>query len=553
MPLFEESKTPRGRLRVWARAQLPFFTSTIVMAIGLAIVEPGLVVEPPLLTAWALVLIATLAGIIIPWERFPAKALIIVALIDVGAVALIPVEALTHVPAVTTLVMFPVLWLAYGFGRLGIICAILGTGVITSLPYVLLGRLPAGGEWVNIVMLPLLVSAIALVVYIAAQKLAESSRGVRAASARLELARQEAEDRAVLLRSILDTMDAGVGFFDTSKKLALTNTAARGIADRLGVEVDQSPYAGEHVLGADRATPVAPERRVVTRALEGEEISNEVEWIGPPDVQMAVAASARPVTRGDGEAIGTLIIMNDVTELALAVELREEFLKTVSHELRTPVTNIAGYAELIGDALGEEHPELRRSLEAVQRNVDRLTTRLRELLAATDTTESLHLGEVDAREVVTEAVAAARTQLPDGGVTLEVLDLPNAPILAEPAFLREAVRELIANALKHGPATGAVTIGLDADDDRVRIWVSDTGHGISLAERTRVFDRFYRTDKARRGAIQGFGLGLTQVQNVVHAHHGSVLIDSSATAGTRFTIDLPAATVAEASALTPAT
>ena len=291
MPLFEESKTPRGRLRVFTRAQLPFALGTAAVAIGLDITAPRVVVAPLLVMAWAMVIVATLAALVIPWERFTPVALISVALIDVGAVALIRAEASANIPAVTLLAIFPMLWLAYGFGTLGIVSAILGTGVITSLPYLLEWRYPTAAEWVDVFLLPILVSGVAIAVHLAARTLARTARLARASHARLELARQEAVDQALLLSSILDNMHAAVGYYDASNVLVLANRRARELSDQVRIGIDEHPYEGEHVLGPDRITPVPPDQRIIARALRGEEVTNEVEWLGPPDTQIAVTAS----------------------------------------------------------------------------------------------------------------------------------------------------------------------------------------------------------------------------------------------------------------------
>lgn len=540
MPLFELEATPRGRFRVFARAQLPFALGTVFISLIAAVAHPPGLASVAMLTGFIVTAVATVAAVVVPWERHHRSWMILIAVADLLAVALFRAELLPVVPAITMLSVFPILWLAYGFSWPGIIVAVLGAGFITSFRFAYVGAWPSTAvEWANVVTLPTLIVGVAVIVFIAARQLYRNGTRLAEASRAQGWALREAQDAEALALGILNTVNAGVAFYDKRGQLDVANNIARAMTEMVGFRLDEPPYAGDNVLAADRVSVIPYDQQIIPRALRGEVIEDHLEWLGPPDAQMAIIASCRRVHRADGELLGTVVVAYDVTELADAIEVREQFLRTVSHELRTPVTSITGFLDLIADAVDPEDETLQRYVEIVARRTNDLLDRVKDLLQAGEAAKTLSLTDVDVGDVVRLAVTDMRDVASARGMEVTTRDSGPVRARADGAHLAVAVTELVANAIKFGTANTTVAVTCREHEDRVRIAVTNTGPGVTHAEQRRVFDRFYRTPYARSREIQGFGLGLTNVRAITDAHGGHVLIDSAPGDRVTFTLDLP--------------
>ncbi|MGQ0846492.1 MAG: sensor histidine kinase [Sporichthyaceae bacterium] len=226
--------------------------------------------------------------------------------------------------------------------------------------------------------------------------------------------------------------------------------------------------------------------------------------------------------------------------------MKSEFVSTISHELRTPLTSMSGYLELLADGeAGELNTEQQRLVAVAQRNCDRLAHLAEDLLL-------LSRGEFRGPEqtrvriamdkLVAEAGDAVMPLLREKDLrwTVEICGEPGV-VDADPESLGRALLNLIANAVKFTPHGGSVTVSSWCEDDSVVLAVTDTGIGISEEDQARVFDRFYRTEDARREAIQGSGLGLAIVNTIVEEHGGTVGVRSTKGEGSVFEIWLPPA------------
>ncbi|WP_368499102.1 ATP-binding protein [Herbiconiux sp. A18JL235] len=551
MPLLEVGTRPRGRLKVFVRAQLPLLVGTLFVAGVAALPTPVEFGSPLLLGGLAIVLLASLLVLVVPWERLPPIAMIGIPLVDVVGVAFIRAELFPVLPSSGMLTIFPVLWLAFAFGRRGIAVAVLSTVFISSFFFVYRQSWPADlVDWANVVTLPVLIVGVALVVNFAAAQLRRNRGRLVEANEALTEALARSQDETLLSRAILDTVSTAVAFFDGSNRLTLSNQQARDFAELAGFDLGAAEYSGDRVLSADRTSPIPPEEQIVPRALRGETLLEHVEWVGPPDRQRAMVAASSRVHRADGELLGTVIVAYDITELAHAIEIREEFLSTVSHELRTPLTNVTGYLELLVDALeepgppatpGAVDPVARGYLDVVARNAELLRTRIDELLAATETTLPPVKRPTDLTELLRGAATAARRVADGKNQTVELRQHTEEECVVEldPDRIGRALREVVDNAVKFSAPGTTIGISHDCSDGRATISVSDQGVGMGRAEQSRIFDRFYRTPYARRQAVQGFGLGLTLARSIVASHDGSISVQSAPDTGTTMTITLP--------------
>jgi len=236
-------------------------------------------------------------------------------------------------------------------------------------------------------------------------------------------------------------------------------------------------------------------------------------------------------------------VFHDVTELRRLERVRREFVANVSHELKTPLTAIRGFAETL-QAEGLSEAQRHQYLDVVLRHARRLSALIDDLL---------ELSRIEGRQGFLEAVpvdvgALARGLLRDLGPRLKARTL-QVDIRAEGAgravadrrALEQVLLNLLDNAIKYTDPGGRVVIRVRDDGDRVRTDMADTGIGIPEGDQLRVFERFYRVDKARARDLGGTGLGLSIVKHLVQAMDGEVYVESKEREGTTFTVLLPRA------------
>ncbi|MDX1932182.1 MAG: ATP-binding protein [Capsulimonadales bacterium] len=247
----------------------------------------------------------------------------------------------------------------------------------------------------------------------------------------------------------------------------------------------------------------------------------------------------------------TLFILTDLTEISHLRTVRSEFVANVSHELRTPLASIRATAETLLEGAVADPEYGRRFLETIIREADRLV-RLSEDLLELSRAESSRRQRVrfDLHDLIVEAASRLLVQAERRGITLHLPPSPAAPILidADPSEIDQVVFNLVDNAIKYTPGGGKVTIGIVPlfADNKVTITVADTGIGILSQDLPRIFERFWRADRARRfqnskegSGTGGTGLGLSIVKHIVEAHGGSVTAESELGQGSRFTLLLP--------------
>ncbi len=264
----------------------------------------------------------------------------------------------------------------------------------------------------------------------------------------------------------------------------------------------------------------------------------------------ALTAAARRMGSGDHDARVEISGRDEVAQLATAFNSMAESIETnetrrramvsdVAHELRTPVANVRGYLEAAEDGVVPLDQSLVTSLLEEATLLQRLIDDLQDLALADAGKLRLHPEDTDAAELSRQVAAAHRTHADEADVTLTV-DAP-APITvhSDPVRLRQALGNLVSNAVRHTPAGGSVTVGARRDDDVV-LTVTDSGPGIAAEHLPNLFDRFYRVDESRSRATGGSGLGLAITKQLIEAHGGSVDVTSTLGEGSVFTLRLPA-------------
>jgi signal transduction histidine kinase len=337
---------------------------------------------------------------------------------------------------------------------------------------------------------------------------------------------------------------------------------SRYVAELLGADAGEDLYPiaeraasmlvnnGEAVVGS--APPAHDESLALPVSVRGEVRAHLV--VKAPRVQLAkgrraletvatelsLALERQQLIAGEQEAARRLAEQNE--RLRELDRMKDQFVSSVSHELRSPLTSIVGYLELLLDGeVGELDEEQRRFLEVVDRNCNRLTTLVDDILfiARVDAGRlSLDLQPVDLGELAAAAVESAGPVARREGVDLRLDAEPGMPpVVADATRMTQLLDNLISNAVKFTPRGGTVTVAVAKRDDFAHLEVRDTGVGIPREELDRLFDRFFRASTA--AVASGTGLGLSIVKSIVGAHRGTISVESEVGAGTTVVVDLP--------------
>lgn len=253
-------------------------------------------------------------------------------------------------------------------------------------------------------------------------------------------------------------------------------------------------------------------------------------------------AHLRLSVRSGREGDGSVVVVEDVTQLRAAEEARANFIAHATHELRTPLTNMRLYAET---ALGDDCDEamLGTCLNVINQEVRRLERVVSDMLSVSEMEAgalSIQEGEARLDQLFDDLKAEFEHQAKDKGVTLKFTLPAKLPVIkGDRDKLLQAYHNVLGNAIKYTPEGGEVTLSADQNDEGLTVSVRDTGVGISEADRQRIFERFYRTDDVRASGAQGTGLGLTLAKEIMLCHEGLIDVDSQPGKGSVFTLSLP--------------
>ena len=247
---------------------------------------------------------------------------------------------------------------------------------------------------------------------------------------------------------------------------------------------------------------------------------------------------AGPSTRG------ALALLHDITELERLERVRKDFVANVSHELRTPLAAIRGYAETLLNGAMEDQVNNRRFLEVILAQTDRLINIASDLLALSEL-ETNNLATppraISIRAALDSALRTVESTARMRGVQISCQKMADVQVLAHELRLEQVFVNLLENAVKFNRPSGEVRVDVQVSDGKACITISDTGIGIPSEDLPRIFERFYRVDKARSRAVGGTGLGLSIVRHAIEQMSGSIKVASQLGEGSQFTITLPTA------------
>jgi len=348
----------------------------------------------------------------------------------------------------------------------------------------------------------------------------------------LTIGRQGTQQQAVL-----GSMIEGVVAIDARQRVLGINRAAAALLD-----VNLERIIGRPLQEVIRNPDL---RRFALRAIDCREpVEDDLVLHGMRDRTIRLRGTALRDASGEG---GAVIVLNDVTDMQRLENVRRDFVANVSHELKTPVASIKGFVETLLDGAADDPADNRRFLEIVARQADRLAAIIEDLLALSRIEQSEGSGTLpmETRPLLAILEAAAedcRPRANERSIQLDVTCLPDLTATVNGPLLEQAVINLVDNAIKYSEPGKTVWLSASRDGGGL-IRVRDEGCGIAAEHLPRLFERFYRVDKARSRQQGGTGLGLAIVKHIVQAHGGTVAVESTPGVGTTFTLRLPNAAV----------
>jgi two-component system sensor histidine kinase VicK len=344
---------------------------------------------------------------------------------------------------------------------------------------------------------------------------------------------QALEEALGRMRAILSSMGDGVLMENMDGNLITLNQAADDLLEEMATGFMLGPL--RDLSSSDYDLSAAGE--LVPRLLEYRRFE-----VG----RKMISVHSSTVLTDEGEELGTVIVMRDVTAEVEAERLKDEFITHVSHELRTPLTAIKGFSDLLLAGAGGDLEQAQHSfVDTIGRNTDDLIAMVNELIDYSEMEAKGQLAVVmrptQLLPLVEDVAEEWRPRMDDKGLTfhLEVSDrLP--PVDADSRRLRWAIIHLVRNALQYTPAEGNVTLRLFKRDGDVVLDVEDSGIGISPEHQEHLFNRFYRVTNMPEEEVRGLGVGLYLASAIIEAHGGEILVESEEGVGSTFSVILPA-------------
>lgn len=338
--------------------------------------------------------------------------------------------------------------------------------------------------------------------------------------------------------AVLGSMIEGVLAIDGRQRIVGINRAA---AELLGLDLDRvirRPLQ-EVVRNPDL-------RRFALRAIDCREpVEDDLVLHGARDRTIRLRGTALRDVSGEG---GAVIVLNDVTDVQRLENVRRDFVANVSHELKTPIASIKGFVETLLDGAADNPADAKRFLQIVAKQADRLAAIIEDLLALSRIEQSEGADNLPVEPAAIGGVLAAVADDcgPRAAERSIALDTQCDPVLVAEVnapLLEQALINLVDNAIKYSDAGRTVWMEAEAAGDELVIRVRDEGCGIAAEHLPRLFERFYRVDRARSRQLGGTGLGLSIVKHIVQAHRGTIGVDSEPGVGSTFTMRLPLARV----------
>ena len=337
------------------------------------------------------------------------------------------------------------------------------------------------------------------------------------------------------LKTVLSSMTEGVVAVDKKERIISMNQAASEL-----FECDPDRGQGQDIGEVVRNLPL---QQLIRKAISDRE-PNEDDIVLYQNGERKLNLKSSPLIDAGREHIGTLVIINDVTQLRRLENIRKDFVANVSHEIKTPLTAIKGFVETLHQGNVESSDETDRFLGIVNKHVNRLVSVIEDLLLLSrieqeDESNAIQLEIGNIKDVFQSAFQICRSKSEEKNIDVRFDSDQSMTAHFNPTLIEQAVVNLLDNAIKYSDPDSIIDVKAIQDDSEIIISVKDQGSGIAQKHLPRLFERFYRVDKARSRKLGGTGLGLAIVKHITQAHGGHVAVESELGKGSTFYIYLP--------------
>ncbi|RSK28127.1 HAMP domain-containing histidine kinase [Bacillus sp. HMF5848] len=334
------------------------------------------------------------------------------------------------------------------------------------------------------------------------------------------------------LKTLIENMGSGLVLIDGRGYINLVNRAFKEIFD-----IDPVDYLYKLYYNAFTHTEVVQ----LIEEIFMTEVNTRRQLLLPLKIERKhFDVYGAPIIGTNDEWKGIVIVFHDITELKKLEQMRKDFVANVSHELKTPITSIKGFSETLLDGAMKDEATLEYFLSIILKESDRLQTLIQDLLELSKIEQQgfkLNIDHVNIQEVLEDIFVILKSKAEYKEIDLNLnLEKKHLFIKGDTYRIKQVFINLINNAITYTPSGGKVMVNVSVDANDVIIAVSDTGIGILKEEIPRIFERFYRVDKARSRNSGGTGLGLAIVKHLVEAHGGTITVDSRTGGGTTFTV-----------------
>jgi two-component system phosphate regulon sensor histidine kinase PhoR len=337
------------------------------------------------------------------------------------------------------------------------------------------------------------------------------------------------------LETVLASMLEGVIAIDAEERIVSINQAAARLFEKKPLdcqgrsiqEIIRSPALQQFIRAALSNANTAEEDITVFQ-----------------NVERVIGVKSSPILNANHDQIGTLVVFHDVTQLRRLENMRRDFVANVSHEIKTPLTAIKGFVETLQQGKVEKQQEKERFLGIIQKHVDRLDAIIEDLLALSrieqeDEKKEIQFESVKIADVFQAAIQMCRPKAEKQNIRIDLNCERDATAFFDSTLIEQAVVNLLDNAIKFSEPQSTIHVSSHRHENEIIISVQDQGIGIAQKHLPRLFERFYRVDKARSRSMGGTGLGLAIVKHIAQAHGGHVTVESRLGEGSHFSIHLP--------------
>ena len=337
------------------------------------------------------------------------------------------------------------------------------------------------------------------------------------------------------LETVLSSMREGVVAIDAGERIMSVNPLAAAM-----FECDRKSLKGRSIQ--EMVRNLALQSFVAKAAASEEALEKDITFYRKAEIILNIRSS--PIVDAAGGRLGTLLVMTDVTRLRRLENMRRDFVANVSHEIKTPLTAIKGYVETLYNREVDTPEETQRFLGIITKHVNRLESIVEDLLSLSrierdNFREALNLSTTRLGEVFQTAIQVCQKNAENRRIAIRIEQGEDLQATVDATLLEQAILNLLDNAIKYSEDGSRVEISADRRNGMTAIHIRDFGCGIAKRNLPRLFERFYRVDKARSRQLGGTGLGLAIVKHIVQAHEGEIKVDSKLGEGSTFSIYLP--------------